>query len=54
MKRFSVKVEQPKRRATEKVLMDKFTRPKVFRKTKRELLAREAEKEIRAYLRGEV
>ena len=50
-RKFKFSVPKVKPRSAEKVLMDTFTRPKVFRRSKRELLAKEADKEIRDFLR---
>ena len=41
-----------KKRNPEKVVMDKFYRPSVFRSYKREFLAKEAQKEIDNYKEG--
>tara|TARA_R110000744_G_scaffold374678_1_gene487615 strand:- start:579 stop:737 length:159 start_codon:yes stop_codon:yes gene_type:complete len=41
-----------KKRNPEKVVMDKFYRPSIFRSHKREFLAKEAQKEIDNYKEG--
>jgi len=42
----------PKKRNPEKVVMDRHYPPKVYRSRKRSLGAKEAEQEIKDYMRG--
>lgn len=54
MSKHRAKSKRIKKRNPEKVVMDRYYHPKVFRRSKRTLEAQEIDREITDYLKGEV